>query len=340
MREDFRKQLERTHQNLQEGMEPKDPIAVLQQKKAKEMLRLKEQIKEVERNERTEHGLPYSWRTKMNPDGTFIARYQDKEVSITLGDMLTDMSWGIGYDLDPETVPYPVRKEYVIELAKWRIRQLLDRQILHDESSRETESQQTFLAIQRRFEEGEWDLGHVAETMIKNYLKKLSIDRRLPVEVVDVDLFEDVIDKIDFILQVKNGHRGVDVEVEVEEEIGDNVAVQFTLKERKQQVLNKRKILQDRLFGQGAEGEVRIDDAVVLFLHERYVRRALKHWREQFNQDDSNFPMPGGPESHLENRGQVEVLHRLFDDLLGESEVESICEDLGLERLSKPVKKY
>lgn len=300
------------------------------------MLELKDQIRAIERNESFNPNTPHLWRVQGDSSGIYLAQDEHGNTQeISKGDILTDFSWGIGYILDPDTTPRLLRKEYAIALARYEILQLTNRQILMEESRGIGPGSASFAAIREHHEAGSWDLGHQAEVFVTNYLKKIVIDHNIPLEILDVDVFEDVEDKIDFIVQTKQYTRGVGVEIDA----SDNApafAVQFTLMDRKNQVLNKQEIMRNALFERGIRGDVRIDDAVLLYLNERYVRRAIGKWKHKRLSPNSSSPPPGGPETLFESRGQKELLHRLLDSILGVEYVDELCMKLGVAD-SKPV---
>ena len=313
-------------------------------RKKRVMTELHDRIKMVENNVEVIPDLKYLWKVIYN-NGTYIAQDElGHEVEVTLGDIMTDASWNIGYALDPETVPRTVRKDYVIERAKNKLSEFLDAQILHTEKNKENNYQESFKAIAERHENMEvvydLDQGHLGEIFVKNYLRKLAIDGILPIEINGADVFEDVVDKIDFFVRIKKHIRGVEIESTSEDsENSEDIAVQFTLMSRKTQVLNKRKIMTDAIFDRGLLGDANVDDVALLYLHERYIRRAIGKWKYKRLSEDSSSPIPGGPEKLFEDRGQREVLHRLFDDLLGEEYIDGICVTLNLENMRKPVEK-
>ncbi len=311
----------------------------LQIQKRNVMKKLKENLRLIENGEIFEHECKHSWDVSIDSQGNYIAKDIHGNISdLTIGDILTDFRWDLGYILDPETVPNIVRKKYALELAKYRILNYANDQILDEYSGTDDDYAETFKIVKEKIESNNLALGHIAEVFVSNYLKKLSINEKIPINVIDVDIFEDIVDKIDFIFSIKDHYHGVDVEIE--ENGSKSVAVQFTLKSKKKQVLNKRKIFEDALFDRGLIGDIVIDDGIVLFLHERYVRRAIRRWQHRYLSDKSQVPLPGGPERYFKDSGQRDLLHRLLDDFLGEDYIEEVCKSLGLEKNRKSVKKY
>ena len=138
---------------------------------------------------------------------------QDQEV--TIGDIMCDGDWGISYYLDPITVPRNVRKRYLIERAKGELRDYLDTQIVFDETKSQFTDSKKFHAYQewqKAKDRGIYQSGFFSEKLVRNFMNKLTYNHDLPFFIIAGDVFQDVNQKIDFIIHRKSHHRGVDVE--------------------------------------------------------------------------------------------------------------------------------
>ncbi|MEK7463178.1 MAG: hypothetical protein AAB621_02350, partial [Patescibacteria group bacterium] len=71
--------------------------------------------------------------------------------------------------------------------------------------------------------------GFISETIVRNFLKKLSIDQDAPFQIREADVFQDVEQKIDFIIHRNQRLRGVDVEVD---DKAKDVGIQFSINTR------------------------------------------------------------------------------------------------------------
>ncbi|MFA6131401.1 MAG: hypothetical protein WC730_04045 [Patescibacteria group bacterium] len=341
MRDSLREKLQTIHESRGDAKE-QDGIQEIQAKKQDIMRLLKERCHATEQNQEWNPELRYTWRVKITEDGTLIAfDDQGNETPITLGDIITDATWGIGYIL-PGVLPSITRKLYALELAKQQLLELTNEQIFLEELHQKEAIHPSLEAVAKRRADSKdilsWDIGHIAEQFIRNYLKKISINRLLPIEIIDVDIFEDVFDKIDFIMRLRT--QAFTVDIESAERPSQDIAVQFTLKDEKQQVLKKRQIMEEALFESGPIGDIRIDGAILIYLNERYIRRAIGRWKSERLSPSSRSPIPGGPERHFEGRGQRELLHRLLDNAFGDAKVEDILKNIGVEPMHYKMTKY
>ncbi len=189
---------------------------------------LKKSLEAIKQNEVIEIREPHMYQVTVNEAGAFIAQSaSEKEYTLTLGDLYTDEAWGIGYQLSTK-VPKYIRKQYVLEYARRKISQLLDKQILIEETQNQEHPKESFLALKERFEKAknvlDLDRGHQAEVMIVNFLSKLSLNGHLESKIIPADIYEDVVDKLDFIIQFPESNLGVDVRTQ------NRVGVQVTLK--------------------------------------------------------------------------------------------------------------
>ena len=340
MRESFRENLRRQQGGVdirKEGevhSETQEKIRELQQKKAEVMNVLRTRFRAIENGSTFQPDTEHIWNVRC-VDGVFIAReHTGAETEITAGDIMTDFTWGVGYVLDPHSVPYNIQKQYAVALAKHRVLHLADEQILFHESEHGDEkSKKTFRILQERKEHDDWALGHVAERFIVNFLKKLSINLDVDFDIQEVDVFEDVVDKIDFVLRVKNWTRGVDIETQ---NGGKDVAVQITLKNTKDQVYLKHQIMHEAIFERGLQGDIQLDDAILLYIDEKYIRQAFGKWRHKRLTPTSISPPPGGPELLMNKRGQEELLHRLLANIYSPEAIQKLCEHIGVAS-GKPV---
>lgn len=269
-------------------------------------------------------------------DGVFFEVVGEKKTIISRGQILTGIEWGIGYVLDPVSVPLELRKEYAASITKRKILELLNKQIIHAEKEQSETFGKSFLAVEKRLEnarsEIDWDIGHLAERLVLSYLRRLSLDGILPIEVEEVDVFEDVVDKIDLVIDIN----GMDQKHGYEVETGSaRLGIQVTLKNTKDQVLKKRDIVNEVFLSRGFLGDIKIDDIRVLYLNEKYIDKALKKWRRK--KDTNGRRVPFAPDFYLEEGGQKELLHRLFDDLLGVESVMLIGKKLGFKKDNVPI---
>ena len=61
--------------------------------------------------------------------------------------------------------------------------------------------------------------GIIAEKMVKNFLKKLSMDTDADFEIIDADVYQDVEQKVDFIIHRKNKDKNKGAKVQESETV-------------------------------------------------------------------------------------------------------------------------
>ncbi len=237
----------------------------------------------------------------------------------TTGEIITDLDWDIEYQLDPATTPRPLMKEYLVERAKSQLRELLDKQILVSEiGSTENDEMmrgvyQTIKDKNENIENIHQQASFIAETVVKNFLRKLTIDNDLPFEIKVADVQQDVELKMDFIIHKKQEALGV----EVEATDTSDIAIQYSVDENRRTHKEKQiKRTEEVLLNDNDEHIKHI--ALVIFpIADAYdLNRAWK----------SAGKVAGGPGKFL----KPEVKQKLFFELLKEvftpSEIEEYWE--------------
>jgi hypothetical protein len=234
---------------------------------------------------------------------------------LSLGDILTGGEWGHSFALDPDTVPRPVRKRFLVESAKQELRNLTDWQIYFDRTSGSQLGLRTQETYARALEERDHPpFGLLLERMVRTFLKKLSYDYDLNYTVQEANLRQDIEQKIDFIIHRRDHRRGVrfaesagpsaatgpSAETGPSEEDPHHIGVQFTVntnpdilshKER-QVAYSKRWLLEDD----------RIDDIVVAALYAQessQLGQALRAWQNRRSARTPDSYLPEAVREHL-----------------------------------------
>ena len=241
-----------------------------------------------------------------------------QEVEATLGEVVTDMDWDIYYNLDTYTTPRQYLKKYLVEKTKVELRDLLDRQIIASRVGDRyvnDEIQDTYRNIEYGREIGadKRQSGFISETVVKNFLKQLTIDKNLPFIIKEADVFQDVEQKMDFIVHKKEKTQGV--RVETDENVSD-VAIQFTVNEsavekKKRQIERAEKVLK-------MSHEDITDIALVVF---------PLTMANQLKKDWEKAGMPaGGPGKFLSPEVEKQLFFKLLKDIFSEEEIEGYWE--------------
>lgn len=286
----------------------------IQERKQEIMLRLKERIALLDEGHVPER-RPDERFVRQEGDAYVAVGRNGAELPITKGELLTDLDWGQYYYLDPHTVDRNMRKRYLIEDAKQELAKLLDDQIVIDETSSAHTHEWKQAAYAKRQESSGEETGFLAEKMVKGFLKKLSIDSCADFEIEEANAFQDVEQKIDFIIRKKQHHRGVGVE----ESDRENVGIQFTTNTSAEARERKQRQLERSLRGLGDEEAV--DDIVLVSMPATQVREAYEGWLEN--------PQPGGPDKLWTDETKHEVFAQVMQDIMTSEEIDQQWDKAG-----------
>ncbi len=309
----FEKAAERQHTNKDVQKEIYD----LQKRKQEIMARLKAQLACLDNPECQVEAEPGARPATYNPEENNFLYFDDKgdDRNATFGEIIADIEWEVYYDLD-RSAPRAMQKRYLTECAKGKLRELLDIQIIKSEVAGDLidpVKKNTYEIVRADREAGRDKLsgGFIAEGIVKSLLKKISIDRKdLPFEIYEGDVFQDVEQKIDFIIHLKERRRGVDVEAnDNTEDIGIQFTTDALAEERKKKQIEKSK---QRL----ATEHERIQDIALVIFPIKQVKILKDKWVKRGR-------VAGGP-SKLLNRDSAGKLFRgLLNGLIPQDEIEA-----------------
>lgn len=242
--------------------------------------------------------------------------FDDKNTQtfLDLSDILTDGEWGITYGFD-SSVPKSIQKKYILNEAKREIAGKLDEQIILDESSSvttDTFKQKAYIEIKKSKDTRDQFEGFLAEKMIKGLLTKLSIDGA-DFEIEEADVYQDVEQKIDFIIRRKNHNRAVGVS-----EDDKIIGVQFTLNDakkdlKKKQVERSKKNLNSKSKRKHERG---VDDIMLVVMPVEKLKSTYKKWSED--------KRPGGPENLWSIEMKYEILKGVLNGIVSEGEIRKL----------------
>jgi len=229
---------------------------------------------------------------------------------LTLGEIITDGEWDLDYSLDPGSIPRDIRKKYLVERAKIKVQKLLDEQIALNEQNSEVVTE-TKRDTYKRITEGKnmETPGLIAEKMVRNLLKKIAIDFKTDFEIIKADVFQDVNQKIDFIIKKKileKEERGVKVEAD-----NDAVGIQFTINSSSHNTRHKQKQIdyakKDLIPGDN------IKDIVLVAIPLRDINKKYNEWKKDKE--------PGGPDKLWSEKEKRHIFREIVNGLLPEEEV-------------------
>lgn len=258
-------------------------------------------------------------------NGNFIVEKEGKDPQIaTLGDLITDSSWGEDYELD-DSAPLETKEKYYQKSTSIKASSLYDKQLIINRLSNDWlgEGKRTaYESIQKMGErEFEHSAGLIFEKMLKNMLLQLQYD--IPdwnIKIERADVIKDVEYKIDFIIKVENRRRGARIEETGKKETENPLVlgIQFTLISPFEEKY-KDKVWQTEKAKQHLS-KMKIDDLVLISLptDNREIINKYKTWKEL------GRPV-GGPERLYDTHTKIAILKAVLqkmgiDDVLENQE--------------------
>lgn len=177
-------------------------------------------------------------------------------------------------------------------------------------------------AIANREKENE-QIGVIAEKMMQGIAEMISLDRSdLHLEVRPANAFQDVEEKIDFIISTKQKKRGVGVETkETEKGVPENeyeeknFGIQFTVNTSKtsyktEQIEKAKNRASD------------VDDILLVTIDSKIIKDSLTNW-------EKNGRKIHGPWEYMPNESKRKIIETLFGGVLKPEEVESLQKGLS-----------
>ncbi|MFC1633118.1 hypothetical protein ACFL1U_03215 [Patescibacteria group bacterium] len=228
----------------------------------------------------------------------------------TFGEIITDLEWDVDYFLDKDRVPRGLYKTYLLERAKRDLSEKLDQQIIASESESSGVHEwkrEAYKRVAQKKETGEIKKrsGYVCEKIVTNFLKQLSIDDELPFLIRRADIYQDVEQKIDFIIHREEHVRGVGVEAGKQD-----VGIQFSINERTREKKQTQVARAKRRLGQRES----IKDIILVIFPEIIAGDLMKKWKDEGRQ-------AGGPEKGLDQKLAQELYSRLLGGVFSEKEI-------------------
>lgn len=250
--------------------------------------------------------------TVTQKDGEFFVVSKDgTKQPITISEIMTDGEWGVEYTFDDSVNIHDIRS-YYLEALKSDLREKLDAQIIISEINNswvDTRKKDAYQKIEERLGKENHQEGVVAEKMVKNFLKKLSIDTDADFEIVDADVYQDVEQKIDFIIRRKAVERNRGVGVEESKDVGIQFTTALGKSEHKERQIEKSK----------RNLEEDIDDIVLVSLPAYQASALYRVW--------SQNKKPGGPEKMWGSDVQETLFRGVMDKVLSPEEIDEFCQN-------------
>lgn len=264
--------------------EAQKEIFVLQVKKQKIMEELKGSLRDLDAGESGMERLEGQPLVYEASSGFFyFPEDVKKQIPITLGEMLNDLEWEVFYVLD-KSIPRLILKEYLIARTKHQLRDLLDEQILDEETTRKRGDfgrREAYCRTKASIEVGEIVSGWLAETAVRCCLEKLVRDLNLDFSVDWSDVFLDVDYKIDFIIRRPKHDRGVRIEdngQETDINSSNDLGIQFTISQTDFDLRRKTKQLKSAR-ARLADVNDSIADIVLVSIPLKDIKKKFASWQ-------------------------------------------------------------
>lgn len=257
-------------------------------------------------------------------DGSFVVdRPGAGQAKVTLGDIMTDHEWGIEYTFDHSVNIHTVRN-YYLEQLKSDLGQDLDEQIIISETKSSqvlASKKEAYESIQKRLDTDDLEQrGVIAEKMVKNFLRKMTIDGHADFEIIDADVYQDVENKADFIIRRKNLDRTKGAKViETEDEevmlpIFEDVGIQFTINtDTEKQEIKERQVARSKMHLENMQ------DLVLVTMPSYNAGKVYRRWNKT--------KTPGGPEKRWSNETKEAIFRGVLSKVLTSEEIDEFCKE-------------
>ena len=178
-----------------------------------------------------------------------------------------------------------------------------------------TDKAEAYEAIARREEVGSEQLGVVAEKLMIGLAECIAIDRPdLKIKVLPANAYEDVENKIDFIIETTQKKRGAGIETKDLEPEHKSVGIQFTINTNK-------KSFKEGQISKAKERGVHVDDIVYVDIDMNILLEAMKKWEK------SGKPI-SGPWNYLPKETKIGAIKGLFHSVLTTEQEESLIKGI------------
>ncbi len=316
-------ELEQMAQNQDSSsVEVQYEIFELQKQKQEIMQRLNESLACLD-NPECREGIVQGERLASYDNITKSFVYQDdknEERLASFGEMVTDIDWDLYYHLDRETTPRAYLKKYLVEKAKAGLRDLLDKQIIVSEIGNKyvnDDIQDTYRNVSYGREIGadKRSNGFISETIVKNFLRQLTLDNDLPFEIKQADVFQDVEQKMDFIIHKREEALGVRVE---ENDEATDVAIQFTTNteakaKKERQIERSEKVLR--------KNHEEITDIALVVFPLAMANKLKSDW-------ERTGKIAGGPGKFLSPEVEQKLFFELLKDIFTSEQIDKYWEEV------------
>lgn len=318
---EYEKELGVRFNNLTAKQEYQESIVTLQKEKAEIMDQLREQIAQLDEQDHESTSYP------------------EDQNRPTVGEVISNIRW----DIQPSTIDGFTRREkkqILVAQAKYQIEQLYNKQLLEihiGSSATDALSRKAFEAVEGSMERGEDPPGILAERLVETWLMQTIEDFDLPVQLTPADVYDDVVNKVDFFLTRKKQTavdeqavvRGVEVDASEETDPSiprSEVGIQFV--SNKDTELEEKKLRQLARIKEWAASHGKKKPEIELVQVElgyNTVKGVLEAW-------EKDGKPPGGPERYLFEQEQKTIFREVLSEILTREELDMYWEKIKKSR--------
>jgi hypothetical protein len=227
-------------------------------------------------------------------------------------------------ELDQSGVGKKLRKTYIEKIIQdelcTRLNHSLAKNLADNYQSKDLFKAKAYEKIAERLtsESVQEQIGVIAESVMQGFAEMVAVDRPdLGISVAPANAYQDVAEKVDFIVTTKTKKRGAGIEVVdplIEER---HIGIQFTVNTSEKTREHKH----DQIEKAKARG-TDLDDIVYFAFDMKTLQQAINAWEQ------SGKPL-SGVWNKLSKHAQVEAIRGLFETLLNDEQEKSLIKSIN-----------
>jgi len=285
----------------------------------KEILELKNKILKIKKGEAGRENttqIKYDPKTK-NP--YFLDDRKEKKY-LSIGQIISNTMWDEEYYLSFDSFNEnkdeggEMYDDYIKNFTHQETLKILNKYIYDKEIPKYSlKDSYKMKAYQNSKEQGAHSLenmrsGIIAEKLVRSFLTRISIDNKeLEIEVSEVNIYQDIEYKIDFLIKNKHINRGVTVDSDEYEE--EKVRkIQFTINSSRESEELKKKQLEIA------------SDVILVKMPEMEIGKTMKKWKESTNHNDS-------PDKYFNTETKKEILEKILKNFVSDEALDKIIKN-------------
>jgi len=282
----------------------------------KEILELKNKIKNTKNGNIDKSNLIQIRYDAKTQSPYFLDERKEKKY-LSMGQIISNTIWDKEYYLSFDSFNEnkdrggDMYDDYIENFTHQETLKILNKHIYNKEIEKNSvKDSYKMRAYQNSKEQGAHGLenmrsGIIAEKLVRSFLTRVSIDNKeLEIEVNEVNIYQDIEYKIDFLIKNKHINRGVAVDSDEYEE--EKVRkIQFTINSSKESEELKKKQL-----------EV-VNDVILVKMPELEIGKTIRKWKEDRNKDYS-------PDKYFDSETKREILEKMLKGFVSDEALDKI----------------